>query len=155
MVSKKGYIKTLEAVIAVILIIVVSYTLLSRHVETPPEPPLIVQGAMRFINEKIELNDSIRYGIVRRETGIEDNIESIILDNKPRNYDFTCAVCSDSSTCFIATPLEKSVYVSDVFIASSEKKQNPKIIRIWFWAAPTKKEDLICYDTCWNQCQQK
>lgn len=152
MVSKKGYIKTLEAVVAIIMIIVVSYTLIPRHIEKVPEPPLEVQDSMKFINEKIELNDSIRLGIVYPSEGVRMNIrevlESIIDKDKPQEYDYTCAICSDSSECFLDTPLEKNVYVSDVFIASSEKIQDPKIVRIWFWRKPT--EEIIDY---LNQCK--
>lgn len=153
MVNRKGYIKTLEAVIAIILIAVISYTLIAQHVETPPEPPLDLQGAMKFINEKIEFDENLRKKIVRGQSPVDD-IASIINESKPQNYDFTCAICP-GNICFIDTPLEKSIYVSDVFIASSEEKQDPQIVRIWFWKKPTKSEDLVCYSTCLNKCKQK
>ena len=156
MLNKKGYIKTLEAVIAIILIATVSFTLISQHVERQPEPPLIVQDAISFINEKIEFDESLRADIIRVRSEAKEKTESIINENKPKNYDFTCLICSNSNTCFpVATPLEKNVYVSDLFIASSEKKQAPKIVRIWFWEKPTTREDLICYDDCLNKCAQK
>ena len=156
MVNKKGYIKTLEAVIAIILIATVSFILISQHVERPLEPPLIVQDAMSFINKKIEFDESLRSDVIRVRLETKEKIESIINENKPKNYDFTCLICSNSNICFpVATPLEKNIYVSDVFISSSEKKQDPKIVRIWFWEKPTTREDLICYDDCLNKCAQK
>lgn len=164
MVNKKGYIKTVEAVIAVIMIIIISFTLIPQHVERQPDPPLSLQGAMGFINEKIEFNESLRRGIVTEEYGIETSITPIIKLNKPWNYDFTCAVCSSTGTCIIDTPLKQNVYVSDIFIASSEMTQNPKIVRIWFWEAlrgadPAEyKEQLGCWDLCYssiNKCYQK
>lgn len=167
MVNKKGYIKTLEAVIAIILIIVVSYTLISQHVETPPEPPLIVQGAMRFINEKIEFDEYIRERIIPYDgstatwTPSEENpfsrITSFVTESAPRAYDFGCTICSTTNLCFINTPLERSVYTSDVFIASGGKKQDPKLIRIWFWKQLTGDErtlfetqNPLYYNTCFD-----
>jgi len=164
MVTKKGYIKTLEAVIAVILIIAVSYTLISRHVETTPDPPLVLQGTMDFINEKIEFDENLREAIVSSKSKAKDNVSSIIKENKPMNYDFTCAICSDSSICFAGnlSLYQKPVYVSDIFIASSKTERSPKIVRIWFLKKPITKEDFID-DQAYsdfesanlNRCQQK
>lgn len=163
MVSKKGYIKTLEAVIAIIIIIVVSYTLIPLHAETPPEPPLAVQNAMSFINEKIEYDESLREAIVR-EREVEEDLAELIIKHKPKNYDFTCAVCPDTN-CFIdpLVTFKKSIYVNDVFIASSKKEQKPKIVRIWFFASPITEADFITNsdtlanfkDTYLNKCMQK
>lgn len=154
MVNKKGYIKTLEAVIAIIMIIVISFTLVSQRIENQPEPPLKLQSAMKFINEKIELNDSLRKGIVDMQHGLRINIDSILSslvnENKPRDYDFTCRLCSNI-TCFPERfPLEKNIYVSDLLITSSEKKQQPHIIRMWFWEQPTDHGQPFL-----NECQTK
>ena len=160
MVNKKGYIKTLEAVIAVIIVIMVSYVLIAQRIEQKPEPPLVVQDAMRFINEELQFDEIIREGIVGGTGGVKDDIASIITENKPRNYDFICAICSDSSRCYIDTPFQRSVYVSDVFIASSKEEQNPKVVRIWFWEGlrgvgdMEYKERLGCNDDCFNSLNQ-
>jgi len=137
MVNKKGYIKTLEAVIAIIMIIVISYTLIPQHVERPPDPPLVLQDAMKFINKEIELDEDLRLNLSKTsQQGSKANqkIVSIVEKYKPINYDFTCAICKFTHTCYIGSlPFEKNVYVTDVFIASNKKKQDPRIVRIWFW----------------------
>jgi len=159
MVNKKGFIKTIEAVVAVIIIIIVSFTLIPRYVEQQPEPPLVVQDSMKFINNKIELDNSLRTGIINKDVHIGEELAAIIREYKPRNYDFTCAICQDSNRCIIDTPLKRSVYVTDLFIASSENKEpDPKIVRIWFWEGVGKMsnatydandmEVLGCYDKC-------
>lgn len=168
MVNKKGYIKTLEAVVAIIIIVVISYTLIPQRIETQPIPPIPVQDSMRFINNKIELDETLRSGMIEG-IRVDSEIADIIIENKPINYDFTCAICSDSRTCFVSTPLKRSVYVSDIFIASGGKKQNPKIVRVWFWeGCPEKDCQTLCGvyadETEWNvddckayknKCQQK
>lgn len=143
MLSKKGYIKTLEAVIAIITIIVVSYALIVKNIEKTPDPPLILQDAMSFITENVELDESLRENITRRKPDARNDIESIIIENKPKDYDFICLICSGTKTCLppAEMPIEKNIYVSDVFIASSIqssiKTQDPHVVRIWFWKKPT------------------
>lgn len=167
MVSKKGYIKTLEAVVAIILVIMVSYTLIPQSVEKPPEPPLALQDAMQFMNQQIERDQYTREKIVpyNGETstwgGSEedpfDRITSFVTEATPNLYDFSCAVCSSPNLCIINTPLEKNVYVTDVFIASGGKEQNPKIVRVWLWEKLTgddrinfRDKNSLYYNKCYD-----
>lgn len=151
MVNKKGYIKTLEAVIAIIMIITVSYTLIPRSVEKPPEPPLIVQDAMKFTNQKVETDEYTREKIVPYEGTTNtwdpdeenpfDRLTSLVNESMPiALYDFSCAACSSPSLCIINTPLTRNVYTTDVFIASGGGEQNPKLVRVWLWEKLTGAE---------------
>lgn len=151
MVSKKGYIKTLEAAIAIILIIVVSYALIVKNIEKTPETPLVVKDSIKFISEKIEFNESIRKDIINRNSNLvtEDILESVIRDDKPRDYDFVCLICSGTTACLPPDiPIEKNIYVGDVFIASSEKETNPHVVRVWFWKSPTKDVSTEWLNEC-------
>lgn len=152
MVNKKGYIKTLEAVIAIIMIITVSYTLIPKSMEKPPEPPLIVQDSMKFVNQKIETDEYTREKIVPYEGGIntwvsdEENpfsrLTSFVNQSVPiALYDFSCAVCSSPSLCIINTPINRNVYTTDVFIASGGGERNPKLVRVWLWEKLTGTEE--------------
>lgn len=162
MVNKKGYIKTLEAVIAIIIIVIVSYTLIPRSEETPPEVPLILKGVQNIIGQSIQSNETIR-NLTTIEEKLEDlpypdcrdmlkGIKGIIDKYAPLGYDYTCAVCSNPGTCLACTPIEKNVYMTDIFVASWEKQQNPKIVRVWFWKKPTPT-DWKYYNTWRNVCR--
>lgn len=151
----KGYVRTLEAVIAIILILIVIYTIIPKHVEPQPDIPLVVHDAQQFIISDITNNESLRTLIVISEgVGASDNlrmeIENVIKSHIPPNYDFVCAICPQTNPCIQTTPLEKAVYMSDVFIASSLgrelREQNPKIVRFWIWLKPT--QDISVYNTC-------
>jgi len=155
MVNRKGYIKTLEAVIGVIIIIIVSYTLISRQVSNEAEQPLNLYDSMGYINTKIELDENLREGIVDPAKGfgmgIDNLLEDIIEAAKPKNFDFTCMICSNTSInkCYSDNvPLEKDVYVNDLLIASAGVLQDPKIVRMWFWKKPTT--DVLPF---LNECQ--
>ncbi len=157
MVNKKGYVKTLEAIIAIIIVIMVSYFTVPKNIDTAPETPIKLKDAMGFINKNLEFNETIRYKVVSNllNSGVEEDIEGVIKGTKPKDYDFVCAICSSTDNCIITTPLEKDIFVNDLIIGSSGKKQNPRIIRIWFWKGPTKESELNCYTSCFNKCLLK
>lgn len=160
MVSKKGYIKTLEAVIAIIIIVVISYTLIAQPTETPPDVPSIVKGAQKIIDQTIQFNETIRSLITKKELpppqspGREEllkGVQAIIDKQSPLGYDYTCAICSEPGKCLEYTPLDKNVYMTDVLIASSEEQQNVRIVRIWFWRKPTTEQEqskIFAYNSC-------
>ncbi len=147
---KKGYMKTLEAVIAIILVLVATYTIIPRYVEPKPEQPLAVQDAQRFIVDGISQDDNLRAMLLTNDAGTALALQTKLQENIPRNYDFICAICPKTSACVLPTPIDKTVYMNDIFIASTIglklTEQNPKIVRFWIWAKPTK--GLPDYNVC-------
>lgn len=160
MVNKKGYIKTLEAVVAIIIIVIISYTLIAQPTETPPDVPSIVKGAQNVIDQTIQLNETIRTYLTMEELEtkeyeksiVQEHIKSIIDKQAPPGYDYTCLICSKPGECLAEyTPLDKSVYMTDILIASSKEQQNVRIVRIWFWRKPTTEQEqskIIAYNSC-------
>ncbi len=147
---KKGYMKTLEAVIAIILVLVATYTIIPRYVEPKPEQPLAIQDAQRFIVSSISQDDNLRAMLLTNDANAPAALQIKLQENIPLNYDFVCAICPKTSACVLPTPLDKTVYMNDIFVASTIglklSEQNPKIIRFWIWAKPTK--DLQEYNIC-------
>lgn len=139
MVNKKGYIKTLEAVIAIVLLLIFVYTILPRNGRIEPEKPSVVEAAQQIIIKEIVNNETIRSGII--DFGITDCKtytrlnEDIIKKHLPGGYSFSCEIC-DTPVCISnATPIDKSVYMTDVFLSATSTTQNPKILRIWMWGS--------------------
>ena len=153
MVNKKGYIKTIESVIAIIIIITVSFAIIPQYLDKPPEPPLNVQDSMNYINQKVENDDYVRDTLVpwdgssypstwpRNEFGtipdgqhpIEDYLTSLVEQGVPPLYDFACAACATPHLCIVNTPIDRNVYPTEVFIASGGGEQDPKLVRVWLW----------------------
>lgn len=164
MVNKKGYIKTLEAVIAIVIIVTIGYILTPRPTEPTPEVPPIVKGVQKIITSSIQFSETFRNILTKAKElpspGSDDGLTLIkgvnetIAKNSPLGYDYTCAICSNPGRCLVDyLPLEKSIYVTDVIIASGEE-QNPKIVRIWFWKKPTSSQDIKSIDA-YNDCEIK
>ncbi|MFH1332377.1 MAG: hypothetical protein ABIH63_03795 [archaeon] len=150
--NKKGYLKTLEAIIAIILLLVVVYTVIPKYIEPRPEPPIAVQDAQRFIVNDISSDDELRATILTStdDALISSGVEKVVREHMLPNYDFVCAICPQTSACVMPSPLDKSVYMSDVFVASSMGfslgEQRPKIVRFWMWQKPTN--ELAFYNAC-------
>ncbi|MBI2673215.1 hypothetical protein HYX19_03065 [Candidatus Woesearchaeota archaeon] len=137
MVNRKGYIKTIEAVIAIILLLIFVYNFVPRNGVVEPTTPFIVDSAQKIIVKEIMQNETIRSGII--DSGITDCRtytklnEGIIKKHLPGGYSFTCEIC-DTPVCISnLTPVDKSVYMTDAFISATQTNQNPKILRIWIW----------------------
>ncbi len=150
--DKSGFLKTLEAIIGIILLLIVIYTIIPRYVEPKPDVSLSVQDAQRFIVNDISENESLRTLILTSEDDalIASEVENAIKAHMIPNYDFVCAICPQTGSCIQLSPIDKRVYMSDVFIASSIgltlATQNPKIVRFWMWTKPTK--NLAFYNAC-------
>lgn len=152
--DKKGYLRTLEAIIAIILLLVVIYTIIPKYVEPKPNPPLAVQNAQRFIISDISNDEQLRNITTTSKDNvlIASTIGAAIKEHMPPNYDFACAICQNTSSCIRPTPFQKTIYMSDVFIASSLgprlSEQSPKIIRFWMWTKPTDEPGIVV-----NECE--
>lgn len=157
-VNKKGFLKTLEAVIAIIIAVAAVYLIIPKGVEPAPDPPLVVKSAQNSIVNSISNDDGLRVEILdlkddqslpgepQKIEEVQNKVQQSIEEYMPPNYDFRCAVCRKTDHCILPTPLSKVAYMSDVFIASSLslelENQYPKIIRFWMWPKPTREEDL-------------
>lgn len=129
---KKAYIKTLEAIIAAVLILVAIFAILPKTEKKEAFTPDIVKSSQQFILKQIANNESLRSCVVFLETCDLFYIERAIIENLPPGYDYTFKICS-SPNCLADTPIDRSVFMDDTLISSDSKKQNPKIVRIWFW----------------------
>jgi len=132
--NNKGYIRTVEALISIIIILVVIFFLTPERQEEKAEVPPIVESAQNFILNELTLNESARICIVTNPL-CENSITftHIIESNIPPSYNYTVKIC-DTTNCVVPTPIDKDIYVSDIIIASTIEKQDPKIVRLWMWS---------------------
>ena len=134
MVNKKGFIRTLEAVIAVVVVLTFIYVVILKA-ETPTgEVPFNIRDTQKFIFEEIALNDAHRNCIVSSSSGpcLCTGINQLIEGNKPAGYNYACEICNKAQSCAnLDIPLDKSVYTDSIFIG----KDKFKILRVYFWEA--------------------
>ena len=132
--DKKAYIRTVEAIIAIIILLMVVFFLIQERPEQKPDVPNRVEGAQNFILNELSYNETSRECIVNNPL-CENSIvfTSIVDENIPFGYNYSIKIC-DTTNCVVPTPIDKNVYVSDIVIGSTIENQNPKIIRLWIWS---------------------
>ena len=135
--NRKGFIRTLEAVIAVIIVLGIILALAPERTTTDSAIPANVKETQTYILDQITTNDQYRSCILHSTTegeclevctGIAD-IEGLVSNNVPKNYNYRCEICHSASTCSGPLPLDKSLYTDSRFIGT-----NPaRVVRLVFW----------------------
>ncbi len=147
MMNKKGFIRTLEALISILLLlgfILYLFSGKSTNIETTPE---IVESANNNIINEFLYNPTFRtcfsntnnYGLCSNVLVDVDNIKckeeinNFIVKSVPIGYSHDCEICNTAKSCSnIRAPKEKSVYPNSGFIYS-EKNKEGRIVRIYIY----------------------
>ncbi len=138
MVNNKGYIKTLEAVIAIIIILVFVYVLTPKAIKKAEPIPSVVKEAEHFILTEIALNKTLRSCVSSpvtpngecRASGCMEKIMSFVQANTPPGYQSRCELCEKAVSCSqIQLPLDRSIYTDSIMISNPR----PRVFRVYFW----------------------
>lgn len=158
--KRKGFIRTLEAIIAIVIILVVSFTIISRSSAEVSSVPSVVVASQNIIIQSLNLNETIRDCVLDDLCNTESGLVSDLLEAyQPPGYEYAFRVCTtpncvcDSSGsppcnvfgCFITDgvktcevspsgyPEKGEVYVADTFIAAKTSSQEHRVVRFWMW----------------------
>lgn len=138
--DKRGWIRIVEAFVAILLISgVLILTLNKESVKTDSSSE--IQDIEDFILRDIELNNTLRDEIVNVVSPpVEwDNFESSgltktkskITDNTPSNLNCRAKVCVLEDSCVLDELINKSVYTESVTIFSSLDDYNPRQLKLF------------------------
>jgi len=137
--SRKGLVKTLEAVIAVLLILGLLVFILPQEKVPTGEVPAEIKSAQRYVLDEISLNQAYRDCITKSnanyhgkcEPGCLGQIENLVISNAPFGYTGSCEVCDTALSCAVLQlPADKSVYTDSIFISN---KPTTKVLRVYFY----------------------
>jgi len=128
--NKKGWMKVLEAVIAITLIIGVLVYIMATTI-TEKDMSGVVGEKERYILDAISKDDSLRNDIVSEKY---DNVNLTIKGMISTNWEFDTKICELDNICSsINTPVDKDVYVSEVVVVSNKTSYIPKKLRLFIW----------------------
>lgn len=140
MINKQGYIKTLEAIIAIVIILIFTFAVTPK-----PEPsyqlPSSVENAQNYILEEIAGDEDVRTNIMASDPANPDDpayedIRNIVDANLPTGYAYTVGICLESACSSNSTAIAEgtSVYTAEAMIGSDGVVDTtPRIVRIWMW----------------------
>ncbi len=137
MVGKKAYIRTLEAIIAIVILLFGTFALTPKQPVNPQETPYVIQSLQNYVVTQATDNKSLRDMIINYDTQtnlVNQSLKGIIESKLPPAYDYRVTVCMDPS-CVSLPELQTSVYTDDVLIAgqTTAKKSVLRLVRVWFW----------------------
>ncbi len=145
--NKKGFIKTLEAVLAIIVLLSLIF-ILTPKTEIDISKPNSLQQAHNIMFSEISQNISFRDCIFTLSGNKEINnppdftngnpssdqcltpINNFLEAYRPHSYIYLAEVCDKSASCLTGDlPIEKQIYSESIMLASD----TPKVFRIYFW----------------------
>ncbi|MFH1637686.1 MAG: hypothetical protein ABIB71_04660 [Candidatus Woesearchaeota archaeon] len=153
MVNKKGYIRTLEAVIGIVIILLFIFSVNPKVKEKTESMPSAVETSLDFITEEINSNATLRTavylpsllncGSTPENCQEEYKVTPFISHNIPPTYSHDYRICDNPSCVLVCEegdaeclnklpPMDVSVYTADTIVAPSEDVQ-PRLVRVWVW----------------------
>jgi len=131
--NKKGWMRVLEAVIAItILIGVLVYIMASNAPKNNISESVYEKET--YILDTISKDEGLREEIINPATpGSYPNVDDAILKMIPETWDFKANVCDLEVICNAGVPVDKEVYASEVVISSTDSKYEPKKLTLFIW----------------------
>lgn len=127
--NKKAWMRILEAVIAVAIVISGIVIIVSNNTHTSQSSEVIYEKEA-YILEIINKNESLRnFVLAENYNEIDSAIEKMI----PKSWNFATKICKIEDICNTDTPNDRDVYSSEVVISSDINEYNPKKLRIFVW----------------------
>jgi len=139
MVNKKGFLRTIEAVIAVIMILGLILYVTPSKITDIGEIPTVVEQSQNLIVEEIALNKTLRGCIqqidsnscITQKYACTIQVDGFIKESLPPGYNYGCEVCPSAVSCINVggLPKDRTVYTRDTFISGRPQK----VFRIYMW----------------------
>ena len=120
----KGFVKTLEAGIAITLILVSMVFLFPEKTINEPQISDIGYNCLRYLDNQ---------GVLRNYAvnDLENNLISDLRSCLPPILNYTARICT-TSTCNTILPGNKTIFLSSYLIAG-ENSVRPTLINLWIW----------------------
>ena len=120
----KGFIKTLEAALAIVLILVSMVFLFKERVSNESQISDTGYGCLKNLDNQ----GSLRYYAV---TNLESRLNSDLKGCIPPLFDYSAKICT-SVSCDTNLPSDKAVFLSSYLIAGWDSMR-PTLINLWVW----------------------
>ena len=138
MVNKKGWIKVLEASIAVLLVAGVIIFMIKSMDFNRDRQVSEIYNAEEDILRNIELNSSMRNEVLKTSGSVEwrdfpNSIKNLVAEKKPLRHECAGKICSPEDSCMIERIETNNIYTQSVIITSNLTIYNPRVIKIFCW----------------------
>ena len=127
--DKKGFIKILEAFVAILIITGVMVFVYVNQIQKPSLDDSINQ-LLRLILEDIANKPSLRQAVLSADNStINNSIRGFI----PSEYQYDFKICDLNKLCKTDAIIKKEIYSREITISSTLQDYNPKVLKIFIW----------------------
>ncbi|VVB78083.1 Uncharacterised protein [uncultured archaeon] len=128
--NKKGWMRIIEAFIAVLIITGGVLVVLSKQNNLNSNSSEKIYEKQRYILDIVTNNESLRKAVIENQPNV---VSDAILQMLPANFDFTIKICEISDICNTDTPHDREVYTSEVIVTSTIQQYQPRKLRFFVW----------------------
>ncbi len=144
--GKKGWIRIVEAMTAILLIAAVVVIAINQNQRLDQNTSQRIYAVEQNTLNEIQLNDSARAEILSIPSSslpvawdsfssLAPNTKEIVMQNYPSSMQCQGRICSTSDPCILGyqnTP-SKTIYAQDVVITANLTLYNPRLMKIFCW----------------------
>ncbi len=136
--NKRGWIKILEAFLAILLIAAVSLIVLNKMQQEDLGVYSKITDLEILMLREIELNSTLRSEVLATTGETDwDNFPTLTQNRigvkTPSFLDCRAKICLTNTVCQLQNPNEKNVYAKTALISSEGSVFNPKVLKIFCW----------------------
>lgn len=128
--NKKGYIQTLEAIVAVLIIYITVTSLLSQNKQqNSATVPLDIKLTQQSVLNEIQTSDYYRGCVLQNNYSCIDNFINQSVSYK---YNYNLSLCTQVN-CTIPGIPDKEVYLRSIIISANLTKYNTTSVNLYIW----------------------
>jgi len=139
--KKKGWIRIVEAFIAILLIAGVLLIVINKGYIGTKDISLKVYDAEISMLREIELNTELRKEILIlsplpvnwKSEKFPSSVKNLIINKKPNYLECEAKICDLIGICFLDTYIEEDVYSQAVAITASLEYYKPRQLKLFCW----------------------
>ncbi len=128
--NRKAWIKIIEAIVAILLIVGVAITIISQGYVKIQDTSGKIYSVENSILRGIQLNNTIRNDILNENTL---SAETKVNEKIPNYLDCELEVCQMDEFCEPENLPEKDIYTRSIIISANLDTYNPKQLRLFCW----------------------
>ena len=133
--NKKGWIKVMEAFIAIAILLAVLLLIVQNEKFEAKEISKINKMQDSFL-KKVQINDSLRNEILQtdelpvqnNETGFPEKLNESTFDEFAPSIHCDTKICNHLENCYIEIEKQQNIYVKSLIILANNTEYNPKNI---------------------------
>lgn len=123
---KQGYVKTLEAVVAIVVVLLFIFSFGLSNIGIGDTTPKTVKNSQEFIFKTILNNDTLRHGVLSEDGDI---IGNVVVNNIPYGYNYQIQFCK-SADCSVPSLPSKTIYIDTLYVS---EENNFRVLKLFVW----------------------